>query len=179
MNKEIDIKDKIFEIFISEDEISSIVHSMANQINNSGVKDPLFIAVLNGSFIFAADIMRKINIPNCEISFIKLSSYLGTETAGKVNELIGLGKNIRNRNVVILEDIIDTGITLEKIMSLLEKEEVADIKVATLLFKPEAYKKDIEIDFIGKSIPNDFVVGYGLDYDEIGRNLPHIYKLKE
>ena len=179
MNKEIDIKDKIFEIFISEDEISSIVHSMANQINNSGVKDPLFIAVLNGSFLFAADIMRKINIPNCEISFIKLSSYLGTENTGKVNELIGLGKNIRNRNVVILEDIIDTGITLEKIMSLLEKEEVADIKVATLLFKPEAYKKDIEIDFIGKSIPNDFVVGYGLDYDEIGRNLPHIYKLKE
>ena len=179
MNKEIDIKDKIFEIFISEDEISSIVHSMANQINNSGVKDPLFIAVLNGSFIFAADIMRKINIPNCEISFIKLSSYLGTETTGKVNELIGLGKNIRNRNIVVLEDIIDTGITLEKIMSLLEKEEVADIKVATLLFKPEAYKKDIEIDFIGKSIPNDFVVGYGLDYDEIGRNLPHIYKLKE
>ena len=179
MNKEIDIKDKIFEIFISEDKISSIVHSMANQINNSGVKDPLFIAVLNGSFIFAADIMRKINIPNCEISFIKLSSYLGTETTGKVNELIGLGKNIRNRNVVVLEDIIDTGITLEKIMSLLEKEEVADIKVATLLFKPEAYKKDIEIDFIGKSIPNDFVVGYGLDYDEIGRNLPHIYKLKE
>ena len=179
MNKEIDIKDKIFEIFISEDEISSIVHSMANQINNSGVKDPLFIAVLNGSFLFAADIMRKINIPNCEISFIKLSSYLGTENTGKVNELIGLGKNIRNRNVVVLEDIIDTGITLEKIMSLLEKEEVADIKVATLLFKPEAYKKDIEIDFIGKSIPNDFVVGYGLDYDEIGRNLPHIYKLKE
>ena len=179
MNKEIDIKDKIFEIFISEDEISSIVHSMANQINNSGVKDPLFIAVLNGSFLFAADIMRKINIPNCEISFIKLSSYLGTETTGEVNELIGLGKNIRNRNIIILEDIIDTGITLEKIMSLLEKEEVAEIKVATLLFKPEAYKKEIEIDFIGKSITNDFVVGYGLDYDEIGRNLPHIYKLKE
>ena len=179
MNKEIDIKDKIFEIFISEDEISSIVHSMANQINNSGVKDPLFIAVLNGSFLFAADIMRKINIPNCEISFIKLSSYLGTENTGKVNELIGLGQDIRNRNIVILEDIIDTGVTLEKIISLLEKEEVADIKVATLLFKPEAYKKEIEIDFIGKSIPNDFVVGYGLDYDEIGRNLPHIYKLKE
>ena len=179
MTKEIDIKDKIFEIFISEDEISSIVHSMANQINNSGVKNPLFIAVLNGSFLFAADIMRKINIPNCEISFIKLSSYLGTESTGEVNELIGLGQDIKNRNIVILEDIIDTGITLEKIILLLEKEEVNDIKVATLLFKPEAYKKDIEIDFIGKSIPNDFVVGYGLDYDEIGRNLPHIYKLKE
>jgi hypoxanthine phosphoribosyltransferase len=177
--RSITLHNKEFEIFITETEISAIVHSMANQINNSGVKDPLFIAVLNGSFLFAADIMRKINIPNCEISFIKLSSYLGTESTGEVNELIGLGKNIRNRNIVILEDIIDTGITLEKIMSLLEKEKVADIKVATLLFKPEAYKKDIEIDFIGKSIPNDFVVGYGLDYDEIGRNLPHIYKLKE
>ena len=177
--KTVKLHNKEFEMFITETEISAIVHSMANQINNSVIKDPLFIAVLNGSFLFAADIMRKINIPNCEISFIKLSSYLGTESTGEVNELIGLGKNIRNRNVVILEDIIDTGITLEKIISLLEKEEVTNIKAATLLFKPEAYKKDIEIDFIGKSIPNDFVVGYGLDYDEIGRNLPHIYKLKE
>jgi len=177
--KTINLHNKTFEIFMPETEISAIVHAMANQINNSGIKNPLFIAVLNGSFLFAADIMRKINITNCEISFIKLSSYLGTESTGEVNELIGLGKNIRNRNVVILEDIIDTGVTLEKIISLLEKEEVADIKVATLLFKPEAYKKEIEIDFIGKSIPNDFVVGYGLDYDEIGRNLPHIYKLKE
>ncbi|CAI8201052.1 MAG: Hypoxanthine-guanine phosphoribosyltransferase [Cryomorphaceae bacterium] len=177
--KTVKLHNKEFEIFIPETEISEIVYSMANQINNSGIKNPLFIAVLNGSFLFAADIMRKINIPNCKISFIKLSSYLGTESTGEVNELIGLGQDIRNRNIVILEDIIDTGITLEKIISLLEKEEVTDIKVATLLFKPEAYKKDIEIDFIGKSIPNDFVVGYGLDYDEIGRNLPHIYKLKE
>jgi len=177
--KTVKLHNKEFEMFITETEISAIVHSMANEINNSVIKDPLFIAVLNGSFLFAADIMRKINIPNCEISFIKLSSYLGTESTGEVNELIGLGKNIRNRNVVILEDIIDTGITLEKIISLLEKEEVANIKIATLLFKPEAYKKEIEIDFIGKSIPNNFVVGYGLDYDEIGRNLPHIYKLKE
>ena len=176
--KTVKLHNKEFEIFIAETEISAIVHSMANQINNIGIKNPLFIAVLNGSFLFAADIMRKINIPNSEISFIKLSSYLGTESTGEVNELIGLGKNIRNRNIVILEDIIDTGITLEKIILLLEKEEVADIKVATLLFKPEAYKKDIEIDFIGESIANDFVVGYGLDYDEIGRNLPHIYKLK-
>jgi hypoxanthine phosphoribosyltransferase len=151
---------------------------MANAINNSGVKDPLFIAVMNGSFLFAADIMRKITIPNSEISFIKLSSYSGTETTGEVNELIGISDDISGRNIVILEDIIDTGITLEKIMSLLEKENVADIKVATLLFKPDAYQKQINIDFIGKSIPNDFVVGYGLDYDELGRNLPHIYKLK-
>jgi hypoxanthine phosphoribosyltransferase len=128
--------------------------------------------------LFAADVMRKITIPNAEISFIKLSSYSGTETTGTVNQLIGISNDISNRNIIILEDIIDTGITLNKIMSLLKKENVADIKIATLLFKQESYKSNISIDYIGKSIPNDFVVGYGLDYDEIGRNLPHIYKLK-
>ena len=175
---EVNLKDKTFEVFISDTEIAEIVHSISNQINNSGVKDPLFIAVMNGAFLFAADVMRKITISNAEISFIKLSSYEGTETTGKVDELIGVSDDISGRNIIVLEDIIDTGITLEKIISLLKKEEVADIKVATLLFKPDAYTKDIHIDFIGKSIPNDFVVGYGLDYDEIGRNLPHIYKLK-
>ena len=178
MNK-INLKDKTFEVLIPETEISAMVHSVANAINNSGIKNPLFIAVMNGAFLFAADIMRKITIPNSEISFIKLSSYSGTETTGKVNELIGISGNISGRNIVILEDIIDTGITLDKIMSLLKKENVADIKIATLLFKPESYKSNISIDYIGKSIPNDFVVGYGLDYDEIGRNLPHIYKLKK
>ena len=176
--KTVTLHNKTFEVFISDTEIAEIVYSIANAINNSGIKDPLFISVLNGSFMFSSDIMKKITIPNTEISFIKLSSYLGTESTGEVNELIGLGKDIRNRNIIILEDIIDTGITLEKIISLLKKEDVADIKVATLLFKPDAYTKDMDIDFIGKSIPNDFVVGYGLDYDEIGRNLPHIYKLK-
>ena len=175
---EVNLKDKTFEVFISDTEIAEIVHSISNQINNSGVKDPLFIAVMNGAFLFAADVMRKITISNAEISFIKLSSYEGTETTGKVDELIGVSDDISGRNIIVLEDIIDTGITLEKIISLLKKEEVADIKVATLLFKPDAYTKDIHIDFIGKSIPNDFVVGYGLDFDEIGRNLPHIYKLK-
>ena len=176
--KTITLHNKTFEVFIPETEISEIVNFIANNINKSRIKDPLFISVLNGSFMFSSDIMKKITIPNTEISFIKLSSYSGTESTGSVNELIGLGKDIRNRNIIILEDIIDTGITLEKIISLLEKENVADIKVATLLFKPDAYQKQINIDFIGKSIPNDFVVGYGLDYDEIGRNLPHIYKLK-
>ena len=175
---EINLKDKTFEIFIPETEISEMIHSVANAINNSGIKDPLFIAVMNGAFLFAADVMREITIPNTEISFIKLSSYSGTETTGEVSELIGIGDNISGRNIVVLEDIVDTGITLEKIITLLEKENVADIKVATLLFKPNAYTKDIHIDFIGKSIPNNFAVGYGLDYDEIGRNLPHIYKLK-
>jgi len=176
--KTVTLHNKTFEVFIPETEISAIVHSMANAINDTGIKNPLFIAVMNGAFLFAADVMRKITIPNAEISFIKLSSYSGTETTGKVNQLIGISDDISGRNIIILEDIVDTGITLEKIISLLEKENVADIKVATLLFKPDAYTKDIHINFIGKSIPNDFVVGYGLDYDEIGRNLPHIYKLK-
>ena len=175
---QVNLKEKTFEVFISDTEIAAMVHSIANKINNNGIKDPLFIAVMNGAFLFAADVMRKITISNAEISFIKLSSYEGTETTGKVDELIGVSDDISGRNIIVLEDIIDTGITLEKIISLLKKEEVADIKVATLLFKPDAYTKDMEIDFIGKSIPNDFVVGYGLDYDEIGRNLPHIYKLK-
>ena len=175
---EINLKDKTFEILIPKTEISEIIHSVANAINNSGIKDPLFIAVMNGAFLFAADVMREITIANTEISFIKLSSYSGTETTGEVSELIGIGDNISGRNIVVLEDIVDTGITLEKIITLLEKENVADIKVATLLFKPNAYTKDIHIDFIGKSIPNNFAVGYGLDYDEVGRNLPHIYKLK-
>ena len=174
----INLHNETFEVFISETEIAAIVHSMAHNINEARIKDPLFISVLNGSFMFSSDIMKKITLPNTEISFVKLSSYSGTETTGEVSELIGLGQDIRNRNVIILEDIIDTGITLEKIMVLLKKENVADIKVATLLFKPEAYTKDIPIDYIGKSIENKFVVGYGLDYDEIGRNLPHIYKLK-
>jgi hypoxanthine phosphoribosyltransferase len=175
---EINLKDKTFEILIPETEISAITHSVANAINNSGIKNPLFIAVMNGAFLFVADVMKKITIPNTEISFIKLSSYKGTETTGEVSKLIGIGDNISGRNIVVMEDIVDTGITLEKIIKLLEKENVADIKIATLLFKPNAYIKDISIDFIGKSIPNDFVIGYGLDYDEIGRNLPHIYKLK-
>ena len=177
--KTVTLHNKTFEVSISNTEISAIVDTIANNINATRIKDPIFIAVMNGAFLFAADVMRKITIPNAEISLIKLSSYSGTKTTGEVNELIGIGQNIKDRNVIVLEDIIDTGITLERIIALLEKENVATIKVATLLFKPKAYTKDIHIDFIGKSIPNDFVVGYGLDYDEIGRNLPHIYKLKE
>ena len=176
---EINLKDKTFEILIPETEIAAMAHSVAHSINNSEIKNPLFIAVMNGAFLFASDVMRKITIPNTEISFIKLSSYEGVESTGKVSELIGIEGNISGRNIVVLEDIVDTGITLDKIITLLKKENVADIKIASLLFKPDAYTKDIHIDFIGKSIPNDFVVGYGLDYDELGRNLPHIYKLKD
>tara|TARA_B100001029_G_C15002095_1_gene418726 strand:- start:239 stop:775 length:537 start_codon:yes stop_codon:yes gene_type:complete len=176
---EIKLKDKIFELFISDNEINDIISQMANNINDAVLKNPLFIAVLNGSFLFASDIMRKINLENAEISFIKLASYLGTESTGEVKELIGINHDISGRNIVVLEDIIDTGNTLEQIVSLLKSQNVNQIKIATLLFKPKAYTKNIDIDYIGKEIPNDFVVGYGLDYDQIGRNLAHIYKLKK
>ena len=176
--KETIINNKTFQQYISKEEINNIVTEIANKINNSNTEKPLFIAVLNGSFLFAADIMRRITIPNAEISFIKLSSYEGMKSNGEISELIGIKNNISGRNIILLEDIVDTGNTLEKIIELLTQEKVISIKVATLLFKPEAYKKDMHIDYIGKSIENDFVVGYGLDYDEIGRNLPHIYKLK-
>ena len=176
---EVKLKDKNFEIFINEKEINDIISNISNRINESGIVNPLFIAILNGSFLFAADLMRKINIPDTEISFLKLSSYDGLSTTGNVNKLIGLSKKIEGRNIIVLEDIIDTGITLEKIISLLEKEKVNSIKIATLLFKPNSYQKKFQIDYIGKSIENDFVVGYGLDYDEKGRNLKNIYKLKK
>ena len=176
--KETIINNKTFQQYISKEEIDNIVTEIANKINNSNTEKPLFIAVLNGSFLFAADIMRRITIPNAEISFIKLSSYEGMKSNGEISELIVIKNNISGRNIILLEDIVDTGNTLEKIIELLTQEQVSSIKVATLLFKPNAYKKDLNIDYIGKSIENDFVVGYGLDYDEIGRNLPHIYKLK-
>ena len=176
--KETIINNKTFQQYISKEEIDNIVTEIANKINNSNTEKPLFIAVLNGSFLFAADIMRRITIPNAEISFIKLSSYEGMKSNGEISELIGIKNNISGKNIILLEDIVDTGNTLEKIIELLTKEQVSSIKVATLLFKPNAYKKDLNIDYIGKSIENDFVVGYGLDYNEIGRNLPNIYKLK-
>ena len=178
MISKIKLLDKEFKIFIKDNEIQNIVESISTNINKLQVKNPLFIAVLNGSFLFASDIIRKITLPDAEISFIKLSSYSGTKSTGNVNELIGLNNQIKNRNVIILEDIVDTGNTLEKIIKILKEKKVASYKIATLLFKPDAYTKNINIDYIGKSIKNDFVVGYGLDYDEIGRNLPHIYKLK-
>ena len=175
----ITLHDKTFQQYISKEEISNIVSDIAKKINASNIEKPLFIAVMNGAFLFAADIMREIILQDAEISFIKLASYEGTESTGDVKELIGLSDNISRRNIIILEDIIDTGNTLEKIVSMLEDKNIQSLKIATLLFKPKAYKKEIHIDYIGKEIPNDFVVGYGLDYDEIGRNLPHIYKLKE
>lgn len=173
----IKIKEKTFKVFIKSFEIDNRISKIANIINEEyRAKTPLFLGVLNGSFIFAADLFKKINI-EAEISFIKLSSYSGTETSGNVKKLIGINENIINRDIIIIEDIVDTGITIEKIVEELQNFNVASIKIATLLIKPESYKKNIPIDYACFEIPNNFVVGYGLDYDGLGRNLPDIYSL--
>jgi len=177
MSKIVTIKDKQFKPYISEQQISDAVKNIANSINNDLEKDlPLFLVVLNGSFMFAADLLKEVSIP-CEISFIKVASYHGTTSSGTVTELIGLSEDITGRTVVIVEDIVDTGITLEKLITVLQRKNVKQIKVATVLLKPDSYKKEFEIDYFGMKIPNDFVVGYGLDYDGLGRNLKEIYVL--
>lgn len=173
----ITLKDKSFVPYITSDKIIDSVKQVANRINDElANENPLFLVVLNGSFMFAADLLKEISFP-CEISFIKLASYHGTSSTGTVTEMIGLTEEIKGRTVVIIEDIVDTGITIEKLVNLLHKKEVKQIKIASFLLKPDAYKKDIKIDYVGMKIPNDFVVGYGLDYDGLGRNMKEIYVL--
>ena len=172
------IHDKTFEVFIRSEEIQKEIISLAQKINSDyDGKDVVFISVLNGAFMFTADLMKHITLP-CEISFIKVSSYQGMNSSGRVDEVIGLNTSIRDKHVVILEDIVDTGITIDKVMTLLSGEHPASLKITTLLYKPEAFKGKHKPDYVGFSIPNSFVVGYGLDYNEHGRNTEHIYQLK-
>ena len=171
----IQIKDKTFRLSIPESEILAAVRKVAEDINRDiAGKNPLFICVLNGAFMFAADLMKNVNIP-CEITFVKLSSYEGLYTTGSVKEVIGLSESVVGRNVVIVEDIVDTGITMERILSSLRAKGANEIKVATFLQKPDALQRDITVDYVAMKIPNDFIVGYGLDYDGYGRNLKDIY----
>jgi hypoxanthine phosphoribosyltransferase len=173
----IQVKDKRFEIFIPAIRIESVVSGMAEKINRDYEgKNPLFLAILNGSFVFAADLLRKVSIP-CTISFVKFSSYQGTSTTSKVKELIGLNEDIKGRHIILVEDIVDTGITMDMILGDLKKYEPADVKIACFCHKPDAFKKTFAIDYIGMNIPDEFIVGYGLDYDGFGRNLPDIYKI--
>ena len=174
---EIKVLDREFSEYITEDEIQSRITAMAEKISEDlQGRDVLFFGILNGSFLFAADIFRQIKL-NAQISFIKLASYEGTGSTGKIKELIGWNEDISGKTVVVLEDIVDTGSTLERIIGELTLRKASDVKICTLLFKPEAYTRDIPIDYIGFEIPNNFVVGYGLDYDGYGRNLRSIYKI--
>lgn len=171
----IKVKEKEFAISIPESEILTAVQRVADAINRDlEGKDPLFLSVLNGAFMFTADLMKRITIP-CEISFIKLSSYEGTSSTGEVRQLLGLNQSIQGRTVVIVEDIVDTGLTMQKLLELLDAQQPAEVHIATLLLKPDKLKVPLNIEYSAMQIPNDFIVGYGLDYDGFGRNYKDIY----
>jgi hypoxanthine phosphoribosyltransferase len=173
----IQLHDKSFEIYLSEQEIQEKVREIAGRLNEDYKKKrPLFIAILNGSFMFAADLFKYLSI-DAEICFIKLASYRGMKSSGHVITAIGLDVDLYDRDVVILEDIVDTGKTLNEFLPKLDHQQPKSLKIAALLHKPEATQFELKIDYVGFSIPNKFVVGYGLDYDGLGRNFKEIYQL--
>jgi hypoxanthine phosphoribosyltransferase len=175
--KTIKVKDKEFSLLLSKDKISESIKIAAEKINHDlEGKNPLFLAVLNGSFMFASDLMKEINI-KCEISFVKLASYQGMESGGKVREVFGLSENIEGRTVVVVEDIVDSGRTMRQLLDSLNTRNPAEIRIATFLFKPTALVCDVHPDYIAIEIPDNFVVGYGLDYDGYGRNFGEVYTL--
>jgi hypoxanthine phosphoribosyltransferase len=175
--KEIRILDKTFRELITENLIQERIERLALQLNSDlKGKDVVFLGILNGAFLFAADLFRRIDFQS-RISFVKLASYQGTSSSGSIKELIGWNEDIRNKTIVVIEDIVDTGNTLERIVDELVIRKATEIRIAAMLFKPAAYKKNIPLDYVGFEIPNDFVVGYGLDYDGFGRNLPSVYTL--
>lgn len=173
----VQVRELVFEKFINREEIDAAVQKVADGINKDYVgKNPLLLAILNGAFIFASDLMRKITIP-CEISFVKYASYSGTVTTSNVKELIGMNEELEGRYVIVVEDIVDTGITMDKLLEEIREKRPLDVKVACFCFKAEAFQKDFKIDYLGMTIPDDFIVGYGLDYNGHGRNFPEIYKI--
>ena len=176
----IKLHDKEFVPLIDRKRIDSYVDFMAKQIYEElePGETPIFIGILNGSFMFAADFIRKYP-GNCHITFVKMASYDGTNSTGKIKHLVGINEDLEGKTVIILEDIIDTGNTLAEIYEIFRDKKVKSLKIATLFFKPDVFRKELHIDYIGKSIEDKFIVGYGLDYDGLGRNLADIYQLKE
>jgi hypoxanthine phosphoribosyltransferase len=171
------ILDKSFGIFIEEKTIKNRIAELGKEISEDFKGEtPVFLGILNGSFMFASDLLQNISI-DCKISFLKLASYQGTTSTGNVRQLIGLNEELKGKPVIILEDIVDTGITIEHIIRQLQAYEPSEIRIASLLLKPEAYQKEEKIDYVGFEIPNKFIIGYGLDYDGLARNLKHIYQL--
>jgi len=173
----VQILDKTFEPFLEQEEIQNIVSQMAKEMGVLKNENPLFIIVLKGSFLFASDLLKALSFDS-EITFMQIKSYQGTQSSGEIKDIMGVPMNLKDRTIVIIEDIVDTGNTLEYLYNRLSKENPKKIHIASLLLKPDVYSKEIPIDFVGKEIPNHFVVGYGLDYEELGRTLPQIYKLK-
>lgn len=175
----IQIKDKKFAVSIKEEDILKEVTRVADEINRDlAGKNPLFLSILNGSFMFTSDLLKRITVP-CEISFVKLASYEGTSSTGKVTEVIGINKDLTGRCIVIIEDIVESGLTMQRLLEILAAHNPSEIHIASLLVKPEMLKVPLNIEYVAMNIPNDFIVGYGLDYDQLGRNLKDIYTVVE
>ena len=171
---------KRFKVCATAEQIDEAVSNVAKKLNEDlkDIDTPIFLSVLNGSFMFTADLMRKIDVVS-DVVFIKVKSYEGTKSTGEVKQLIGFSQSVENRTVIIIEDIVETGDTIEEMCKILKGRGATDIRVCTLLFKPDAYKKDIKIDYAAMEIPNDFIVGYGLDYNQLGRQYKDLYVLDE
>ncbi len=178
MQKEIvQVHDKHFKLFIPEEKIQKEVTRIAREMNRElAHKDPIFLGILDGAFMFASDLYKQLSFP-CQITFLKLASYSGTKSTGTVKQLIGINLDLKDRVVVVLEDIVDTGVTLETIIRQLSGYQPEEIRVATFLHKPDATIREVKLDYVGMEIPNDFILGYGLDYDGYGRNFKEIYQL--
>lgn len=174
----IKIKDLTFQLSITEQQIQQRIQEIGRQIHRDFAgKDPIFLVVLNGAFMFASDLLKKVEIP-CQVSFIRLSSYVGTQSTGEVKEIMGINTPLEQRHVIIVEDIVDTGVTMKNMWALLSDHKPASIHLASLLVKPKNLKVNVNVDYTGFNIGNDFIVGYGLDYDGYGRNERNIYVLK-
>lgn len=175
--KTVQVKDKQFELFISEDKLQSEIKRIADSICNDYLgKSPLFLVILNGSFMFASDLFKNIQLP-VEISFIKVSSYSGVASTECVKELIGLNEDIEDRDIIIVEDVVDTGLTMKDTLALINAKNPSSVSICTLLFKPNKLQVNLDVKYVAMEIPDDFIVGYGLDYDGYGRNLRDIYKI--
>ena len=175
----IKIKDKTFKTSITEAEIKERVKALAEQISKDMEgKVPLFLGVLNGAFIFAADLMRELTIPS-EISFVKLASYQGTTSTGKINEVLGINEDLSGRTVIIVEDIVESGQTMKRMIESIGTRNPASVHICTLFLKPDKLKENLKIDYVAFRIPDDFIIGYGLDYDHLGRELREIYTIVE
>lgn len=175
--KTVQVKDKQFELFISEDKLQREIKRIADSICNDYLgKSPLFLVILNGSFMFASDLFKNIQLP-VEISFIKVSSYSGVASTECVKELIGLNEDVEGRDIIIVEDVVDTGLTMKDTLALINAKNPSSVSICTLLFKPNKLQVNLDIKYVAMEIPDDFIVGYGLDYDGYGRNLRDIYKI--
>ena len=179
MSDEVTLYDNAFEIYITEKEIQNRVKALAEKINRDyiGLK-PVVLCILNGSFIFTADLVRHFNFP-LTVEFVRYSSYSGTKSTGKISKILGMKSEISGQDILIVEDIIDTGYTISHAVEDLKSQNPSSVRIVSLLLKPDALQHDVSCEYVGFRIPNKFVVGYGLDYDELGRDLPAIYQLKD